>query len=124
MITTYAFFTQKWISKKLNKSYKIKTDGSELRGRTRRASELFTCSTTVKFVNALNNLPLKLSLLLIVIKGSASSNYVYRISNPTMEEICYTLYTQVKRRMSLSPTYTYNQNVDINLYVCVVMACP
>ena len=45
----------------------IKTHGSESRvqeeaGRTRRTSELFTGSTAVKFVNALNKLPLKLSL--------------------------------------------------------------
>ena len=45
----------------------IKTHGSELRGqeeagRTRRTSELFTGSTAVKFVNALDKPPLKLSL--------------------------------------------------------------
>ena len=45
----------------------IKTHGSESRGheeagRTRRMSELFTGSTAVKFVNALNKPPLKLSL--------------------------------------------------------------
>ena len=45
----------------------IKTHGSESRGqeeagRTQRTSELFTCSIAVKFVDALNNPPLKLSL--------------------------------------------------------------
>ena len=45
----------------------IKTHGSESRGqeeagRTRRTSELFTRSTALKFVNALNKPPLKLSL--------------------------------------------------------------
>ena len=45
----------------------IKTHDSELRGqeeagRTRRMSVLFTGSTAVKFVNALNKPPLKLSL--------------------------------------------------------------
>ena len=45
----------------------IKTHDSELRGQeeagcTRRMSVLFTGSTGVKFVNALNKLPLKLSL--------------------------------------------------------------
>ena len=50
-----------------NSKHHIKTHGSELRGqeeagRTRQTSELFICSTAVKFVNALNNLPLKLSL--------------------------------------------------------------
>ena len=45
----------------------IKTHGSESRGqeeagRTQRTSELFTGSTAVKFVNALNKPPLKLSL--------------------------------------------------------------
>ena len=47
--------------------YIIKTDGSESRGQeeagcTRQTSELFTGSTAVKFVNALNKLPLQLSL--------------------------------------------------------------
>ena len=46
---------------------KIKTHGSESRGqeeagRTRRTSELFTRSTAVKFIDTLNNPPLKLSL--------------------------------------------------------------
>ena len=36
--------------------------GQEGAGRTRRMSVLFTGSTGVKFVNALNKLPLKLSL--------------------------------------------------------------
>ena len=45
----------------------VKTHDSELRGqeeagRTRRMSVLFTGSTGVKFVNALNKPPLKLSL--------------------------------------------------------------
>ena len=45
----------------------IKTHGSESRGqeeagRTRRTSELFTRSNALKFVNALNKPPLKLSL--------------------------------------------------------------
>ena len=45
----------------------IKTHNSELRGQeeagcTRRTSELFTRSTTVKFVDVLNKPPLKLSL--------------------------------------------------------------
>ena len=45
---------------------------------------MYTCSTTVKFVNALNKPPLNYRL---AIKDSARSNYVYRISNPTMVEI-------------------------------------
>ena len=36
--------------------------GQEEAGRTQRMSVLFTGSTAVKFVNALNQLPLKLSL--------------------------------------------------------------
>ena len=45
----------------------IKTHDSESRGqgeagRTQQTSELFTRSTAVKLVNALNKLPLKLSL--------------------------------------------------------------
>ena len=45
----------------------IKTHGSESRGqeeagRTRQTSELFTGSTAMNFVNALNKPPLKLSL--------------------------------------------------------------
>ena len=45
----------------------IKTHGSESRGqeeagRTQRMSELFTGSTTVRLVNALNKPPLKLSI--------------------------------------------------------------
>ena len=50
-----------------NKFSDIKTHSSESRGqeeagRTRRTSELFTGSTAVKLVNALNKPPLKLSL--------------------------------------------------------------
>ena len=50
-----------------NKISRIKTHGSESRGqeeagRTRQTSELFTGSTGLKFVNALNKPPLKLSL--------------------------------------------------------------
>ena len=48
-------------------TYLIKTHDSESRGqeeagRTRRMSVLFTGSTALKFVNALNKPPLKLSL--------------------------------------------------------------
>ena len=46
-------------------SYDSELRGQEEAGRTRRMSELFTRSTGVKFVkfvNALNKLPLKLSL--------------------------------------------------------------
>ena len=51
----------------LHYSSKIKTHnseslGQEEAGRTRRMSVLFTSSTAVKFVNALNKPPLKLSL--------------------------------------------------------------
>ena len=50
-----------------NKKNFIKTHSSESRGqeeagRMRRTSELFTHSTAVKFVDALNKPPLKLSL--------------------------------------------------------------
>ena len=41
-------------------------------------------STAVKFVNALNKLPLKLSL------SYQGPKYILRISNPTMEEIAAT----------------------------------
>ena len=49
------------------KCYIIKTHDSELQdqeeaGRTQRTSELFTHSTALKLVNALNKPPLKLSL--------------------------------------------------------------
>ena len=55
------------LSIKLSVSELIKTHDSESRGqeeagRTRRTSELFTRSTALKFVNALNKPPLKLSL--------------------------------------------------------------
>ena len=48
-------------------NFHIKTHGSESRGReeaghTRRTSELFTGSTAMKFVSALNKPPLKLLL--------------------------------------------------------------
>ena len=46
-------------------------------------SVLFTGSTAVKFVNALNKPPLRLSLSY----QRLSTFYLYRISNPTMEEI-------------------------------------
>ena len=51
----------------IDSEHKIKTYGSELWGQEeagcmRQMSELFTGSTAVKFVNALNKPPLKLSL--------------------------------------------------------------
>ena len=46
-------------------------------------SELFTGSTALKLVNALNKPPLKLSLSY----QRLSTFKPYRISNPTMEEI-------------------------------------
>ena len=44
------------------KTHNSESRGQEEAGRTRRMSVLFTGSTTVKFVNALNKPPLKLSL--------------------------------------------------------------
>ena len=61
----------------------IKTHGSESRGQEERTSQLFTCSTAVKFVDALNNPPLKLSLSYL----GLSTFSLYRISNQRMEEI-------------------------------------
>ena len=51
----------------INNNYLIKTHNSKLRGqeeasRMQRTSELFTGSTSLKLVNALNKPPLKLSL--------------------------------------------------------------
>ena len=68
--------------------HEIKTHDSESRGQeeagcTRRMSVLFTGNTGVKFVNALNKPPLKLSLSYQLL----STFQLYRISNPTMEEI-------------------------------------
>ena len=66
----------------------IKAHNSELRGQeeagcTQRTSELFTGSTTLKLVNVLNKPPRKLSLSY----QGLSTFSLYRISNPTMEEI-------------------------------------
>ena len=44
------------------KTHDSESRGQEEAGRTRRMSVLFTGSTAVKFVNALNKPPLKLSL--------------------------------------------------------------
>ena len=44
------------------KTHDSESRGQEEAGRTRRTSELFTRSTALKFVNALNKPPLKLSL--------------------------------------------------------------
>ena len=46
----------------LIKTHDSESQGQEEAGRTRRMSVLFTGSTGVKFVNALNKPPLKLSL--------------------------------------------------------------
>ena len=65
---TEAFYqTTKYVATIDEMSLVIKTHDSESRGqeeagRMRRTSELFTCSTALKFVNALNKPPLKLSL--------------------------------------------------------------
>ena len=65
------------------KTHDSESRGQEEAGRTRRMSVLFTGSTAVKFVNALNKPPLKLSLNY----QRLSTFQLYRISNPTMEEI-------------------------------------
>ena len=49
-------------------------------------SVLFTCSTTVKFINALN----KPSLKLLLSYQGFSTFHLYRISKPTMEKISAT----------------------------------
>ena len=66
------------------KTHNNESRGQEEAGRMRRMSVLlFTGSTAVKFVNALNKPPLKLSLSY----QRLSTFQLYRISNPTMEEI-------------------------------------
>ena len=65
------------------KTHDSESRGQEEAGHTRRMSVLFTGSTDVKFVNALNKPPLKLSLSY----QRLSMFQLYRISNPTMEEI-------------------------------------
>ena len=65
------------------KTYDSELQGQEEAGHAQRMSVLFTCSTAVKFVYALNKLPLNYHL---VIKDSAHSNYIRKISNPTIEE--------------------------------------
>ena len=65
------------------KTHNSESRGQEEAGRTQRTSELFTGSTTLKLANALNKLPLK---LLLSYQG-LSTFKLYRISNPTMEEI-------------------------------------
>ena len=47
---------------RLIKTHDSESRGQEEAGRTRQTSELFTRSTAVKFVDALNKPPLKLSL--------------------------------------------------------------
>ena len=46
----------------INKTHYSESRGQEETGRMRRMSVLFTGSTAIKFVNALNKPPLKLSL--------------------------------------------------------------
>ena len=65
------------------KTHDSESRGQEETGRMRRMSGLFTGSTALKLVNALNKLPLKLSLSY----QGLSTFKLYRISNPTMEEI-------------------------------------
>ena len=60
------------------KTQDSESSGQEEAGRTRRTSELFTGNTALKLVNALNKLPLKLSL--VVIKDSACSNYIESVT--------------------------------------------
>ena len=63
-------------------------------------SELFTGSTAVKFVNALNKPPLKLSLSY----QGLSTFYLYRISNP---------------KILLTINYVLNTNVCMMSIVCI-----
>ena len=65
------------------KTHDSESRGQEEAGRTPRMSELFTGSTALKLVNALNKPPLKLSLSY---RGLGTFK-LYRISNPTMDEI-------------------------------------
>ena len=65
------------------KTHDSESRGQEEAGHMRRMSVLFTGSTALKLVNALNKPPLKLSLSY----QGLSTFQLYRISNPTMEEI-------------------------------------
>ena len=60
------------------KTHDSESRGQEEAGRTRRMSVLFTGSTGVKFVNALNKPPLKLYRL--VIKDPARSNDIESVT--------------------------------------------
>ena len=61
---TYILSTTNWycVISQVIKTHDSELRGQEEAGRTQRMSVLFTGSTGVKFVNALNKLPLKLSL--------------------------------------------------------------
>ena len=63
----------------LIKTHGSESQGQEEAGRTRRTSELFTRSTAVKFVDALNKVPLKISLSYL----GLSTFSLYGISNQT-----------------------------------------
>ena len=56
------FITTYYIAIAQIKTHDSESRGQEEAGLTRRISELFTRSTALKFVNALNKPPLKLSL--------------------------------------------------------------
>ena len=55
-------FTSWSVSMMNIKTHDNESRGQEETGRTQETSELFTCSTTLKFANTLNKLPLKVSL--------------------------------------------------------------
>ena len=99
--------------------------GQEEAGRTRRMSVLFTGSTAVKFVDALNKPPLKLSLSY----QRLSTFLLYRTSNPTMEEIGATnpeyqplrvlwhrSCAHIRKTIPLAPIHSFTKQIVPSMY--------
>ena len=107
------------------KTHNTESRGQEEAGRIRQTSELFTRSTALKFVNALNKPPRKLS---IVIKDSARSNYIESViqqwrksappilstSHGELYGICLCAHT--RKTIPLAPIHLFTKQIVPSLY--------
>ena len=107
------------------KTHDSESRGQEEAGRTRRTSELFTRSTALKFVNALNKPPRKLSLSY---KDSARSNYIESVNQqwrksalPILSSSHCEFYgarscTHARKTILLAPIHSFTKQIVPSMY--------
>ena len=107
------------------KTHDSESRGQEEAGRTRRMSVLFTHSTGVKFVNALNKLQLKLSLSY---QGLSTSNYIESVTQQWRKSVPPILSTSrcefngthscahARKTIPLAPIHLFTKQIVPSMY--------